>query len=101
MGFWHPEYLRRKIEKVHAANRADLLLLVYQGLNIAEDAFRDVTSEVLFFQHKPVLKEVMEMVDNMAERLYGPRAKRKRARSPRRTQEASETLPALGGVFDS
>jgi uncharacterized protein len=98
VGFWHPEYLRRKIEKVRAANRADLLLLVYQGLNIAEDAFRDVASEVLFFQHKPVLKEVMETVDNMAERLYGPRVKRRRTRSPRLILEPSETLPAIGSV---
>ena len=98
VGFWHPEYLRRKVEKVRAANRADLLLLVYQGLNIAEDAFRDVASEVLFFQHKPVLKEVMETVDNMAERLYGQRVKRKRTRSPRRIPEASETLPTLESV---
>ena len=84
VGFWHPEYLRRKIEKVRAANCAHLLLLVYQGLKITEDAFQDAASEVIFFQNKPVLKEVMETVEEMAERVYGPRVKRKRARSPRR-----------------
>src|SRR6266550_8397056 len=84
VGFWHPEYLRRKIEKVRAANCAHLLLLVYQGLKITEDAFQDAASEVIFFQNKPVLKEVMETVEEMAERVYGPRVKRKRTRSPRR-----------------
>ena len=84
VGFWHPEYLRRKIEKVRAANCAHLLLLVYQGLKITEDAFQDSASEVIFFQNKPVLKEVMETVEEMAERVYGPRVKRKRKRSPRR-----------------
>ena len=84
VGFWHPEYLRRKIEKVRAANCAHLLLLVYQGLKITEDAFQDAASEVIFFQNKPVLKEVMETVEEMAERVYGPRVKRKRSRSPRR-----------------
>src|SRR5437763_15699298 len=84
VGFWHPEYLRRKIEKVRAANCAHLLLLVYQGLKSTEDAFQDAASEVIFFQNKPVLKEVMETVEAMAERVYGPRIKRKRTRSPRR-----------------
>ena len=92
VGFWHPEYLRRKIEKVRAANCADLLLLVYQGLNIAEDAFKDVASEVIFFQHKPVLKEVMETVETMANRLYGPRVKRKRTRTPRRASSSKQAL---------
>ncbi len=83
VGFWHPQYLRRKIEKVRAANCAQLLLLVYQGLKITEEAFQGVASEVIFFQQKPVLKEVMEKVEMMAERLYGPQVKRKRIRSPR------------------
>ncbi len=76
VGFWHPNYLRRKVEKVRAANCAHLLLLVYKGLNITEDAFSDVASEVIFFAQKPVLKEVMEAVEGMAERVYGPRKKR-------------------------
>src|SRR6266581_6228425 len=83
VGFWHPQYLRRKIEKVRAANCAHLLLLVYQGLNITADAFQEAASEVIFFQQKPVLKEVMETVEHMAKRVYGPRVKRKRARTPR------------------
>ena len=78
VGFWHPQYLRRKIEKVHAANCAHLLLLVYRGLNVTEEAFEGSASEVIFFQNKPVLKEVMETVEAMANRIYGPRPKRKR-----------------------
>ena len=93
VGFWHPDYLRRKIEKVRAANCRHLLLLVYQGLKITEDAFSDSGSEVIFFQQKPVLKEVMETVEEMAERLYGPRPKpAKRSRAKRRA--AGETSQA-------
>jgi predicted nuclease of restriction endonuclease-like RecB superfamily len=77
VGFWHPQYLRRKIEKVRAANCSHLLLLVYKGLNVTEEAFQDTASEVIFFQQKPVLKEVMEAVERMAEQVYGPRTKRK------------------------
>lgn len=78
VGFWHPTYLRRKVEKVRAANCAHLLLLVYQGLNVTEDAFEGSASEVIFFQNKPVLKEVMDTVEAMANSIYGPRPKRKR-----------------------
>lgn len=85
VGFWHPAYLKRKVEKVHAANCAHLLLLVYEGLNITEEAFQDVASEVIFFKNKPVLKEVMETVETMAEHVYGPRKKqRKQATGKRR-----------------
>ena len=73
VGFWHPEYLRRKVEKVRAARCEHLLLLVYRGLKIADDAFEDTASEVIFFSQKPVLKEVIEAVEGMAERIYGPR----------------------------
>ena len=79
VGFWHPEYLRRKVEKVRAARCEHLLLLVYRGLKIADDAFQDTASEVIFFSQKPVLKEVMETVEAMAERIYGPRIKEKAA----------------------
>src|SRR5437588_6011571 len=87
VGFWHPEYLRRKVEKVRAANCSHLLLLVYEGLKITEEAFQDVTSQVIFFKQKPVLKEVMETVEEMAERIYGPRQKRKPKSGKKRTSK--------------
>ena len=80
VGFWHPEYLRRKVEKVRAAQCSHLLLLVYDGLNLTDQAFEDSPSEVLFFHEKPVLKEVMTAVDGIAQRVYGPPPKRKRKR---------------------
>jgi len=68
-GFWHPDYLRRKVEKVRAANCRHLLLLVYEGVNLSREALQDVPGEVLYFKQKPVLKEVMATVEKMAERL--------------------------------
>jgi predicted nuclease of restriction endonuclease-like RecB superfamily len=89
VGFWHPNYLRRKVEKVHAANCAHLLLLVYKGLNVTEEAFQGAASQVIFFQQKPVLKEVMETVEAMAERIYGPRTKADHRSKKRRTLKHS------------
>lgn len=76
VGFWHPNYLRRKVEKVRAARCEHLLLLVYKGLNLSAEAFEDTASEAIFFTRKPVVQEVMASVDALAERLYGPRPKK-------------------------
>jgi uncharacterized protein len=73
VGFWHETYLKRKVAKVREAQCQNLLLLVYQGLKLTPDAFRETVSEVIFFQQKPVIKEVMRTVEALAERLYGPR----------------------------
>jgi predicted nuclease of restriction endonuclease-like RecB superfamily len=66
VGYWHPDYLRRKVDKVRAANRRDLLLVVYEGVNLAADRLRDVPGEVVYFKNKPVLKEVIEAVERIA-----------------------------------
>jgi predicted nuclease of restriction endonuclease-like RecB superfamily len=71
VGFWHPDYLRRKVEKVRAAGCQHLLLLVYDGVNLSAERLRDVPGEVLYFKQKPVLKEVISAVDALAERVYG------------------------------
>lgn len=66
VGFWHPTYLQRKVEKVRAANRRDLILLVYEGVNLSREKLRDVPAEVLYFKNKPVLKDVMAAVERIA-----------------------------------
>lgn len=66
VGFWHPEYLNRKIEKVRAANRRDLILLVYEGVNLTADRLKHIPGEVLYFPNKPVLKDVMAAVERAA-----------------------------------
>jgi predicted nuclease of restriction endonuclease-like RecB superfamily len=67
VGFWHPAYLRRKVEKVHAAHRRNLILLVYEGVNLTADRLENVPGGVLYFKNKPVLKDVMAMVEAVAE----------------------------------
>lgn len=72
VGFWHPTYLKRKVEKVRAAGRSDLLLLVYEDLNVTKEQFAGAESWVAFFQRKPIIKEVVSLLEKMAESLYGP-----------------------------
>jgi predicted nuclease of restriction endonuclease-like RecB superfamily len=72
VGFWHPHYLRRKLEKIRQAERRDLIVLVYESANVAEgvvikEAFAEVSAgEVLTFKNKPVLKEVLAAVERCA-----------------------------------
>jgi uncharacterized protein len=66
VGYWHPEYLQRKITKVREAQRSDLILLVYEGVNLTEDRLINVPGEVLYFANKPVLKDVLAAVERAA-----------------------------------
>ncbi|MBK8901296.1 MAG: DUF790 family protein [Anaerolineaceae bacterium] len=67
VGFWHPNYLRRKLEKVRQAGRTDLILLVYESAKVAEGAFEAAAAgEVLTFKNKPVLKDVLAAVERRA-----------------------------------
>jgi predicted nuclease of restriction endonuclease-like RecB superfamily len=67
VGFWHPNYLRRKLAKVRQAGRRDLILLVYKSANVAEGEFEAASAgEVLTFVRKPILKEVLAAVERCA-----------------------------------
>ena len=74
VGYWSPRYLRTKIAKVKAAQCPNLLLLVYENLNVTKDDFQGAQGEILFFKQKPVIKEVMEAVERLAQQVYGPLA---------------------------
>lgn len=66
VGFWHPDYLKRKLAKVQAAGRDDLILLVYEGVNLTDDKLKDIPGEVLYFTAKPIIKHVMGAVERRA-----------------------------------
>jgi predicted nuclease of restriction endonuclease-like RecB superfamily len=66
VGFWHPDYLARKVAKARAAARSDLILLVYEGVNLSEDKLQDISAQVLYFPNKPVLKDVLALVEEVA-----------------------------------
>ncbi len=67
VGFWHPNYLKRKLRKVREAGRRDLILLVYESANVAEGMFEDAAAgEVLTFKRKPILKDVFAAIERCA-----------------------------------
>jgi predicted nuclease of restriction endonuclease-like RecB superfamily len=66
VGFWHPDYLRRKVAKLREAKRRNMILLVYEGVNLSPNRLKDVPGEVLYFPNKPVLKDVMAAIERAA-----------------------------------
>jgi len=67
IGFWHPQYLQRKLRKIREAGRGDLILLVYESANVAKGVFEEISAgEVLTFRKKPVLKDVLAAVERCA-----------------------------------
>lgn len=86
VGFWSPRYLKTKIAKVRAAQCPNLLLLVYENLKVTREDFGPIPGELLFFKEKPVIKDIMNAVEALAERLYGPLAKPEKKRTSRAKQ---------------
>ena len=66
VGFWHPNYLKRKFEKLRQAGRKDLIVLIYEGVKCSQEDLAEVSGEALFFKNKPVLKRVLEAVERCA-----------------------------------
>jgi predicted nuclease of restriction endonuclease-like RecB superfamily len=78
IGYWTENYLKRKVQKLKEAQCLNMLLLVYEGVNLTSEKLRDIPGEVLYFPRKPVLKSVMETVERLAEDIYGPLASKPR-----------------------
>ncbi|MFW6330518.1 MAG: DUF790 family protein, partial [Gemmatimonadota bacterium] len=70
VGFWTPEYLRTKLDKVRRVGLDNLLLVVYRGLAAGvEDAAVEAEAplgNVLWFARKPRIGAVMDAVERVA-----------------------------------
>ena len=51
------------VTELQQAGRRDLILLVYEGVNLTPEKLVDVPGEVLYFKKKPILKDVMAAVE--------------------------------------
>ena len=65
IGFWHPDYLRRKLDKLRRAQRSDLIVAVNSTLNVTKDDFRDIPSSVFFFKDKIKPEDVIERLEQV------------------------------------
>lgn len=66
VGFWRPEYLRRKLEKLRQAQRNDLIVAVSRDLNVSEEDFAGLPGGVFFFKNRIQPREVVEQLERIA-----------------------------------
>lgn len=63
MGFWHPDYLRRKLDKLRRAAMPNLIVAVSERLNVGVEDFAAIPGPVLFFKGKLEPRAVLECLE--------------------------------------
>jgi len=70
VGYWRPEYLKKKFSQVRQAGRDDLILAISERLNLEKAGvnFSDTTARLVWFKDQLMPKAVLEAL-NGAERI--------------------------------
>ena len=66
IGFWRPEYLRKKFYQVRRGQVDNLILAISERLNLEKAGvkFTDVPAQVIWFKEKLSPKAVLEIIEN-------------------------------------
>jgi len=67
VGFWTPDYLKRKLNKLRRAGLENMVVAVSEKLNCSEEDFEDIPGEVIFFKTSISVDDVLECVENCAQ----------------------------------
>jgi uncharacterized protein len=67
VGYWRPEYLKKKFSQVRQAGRADLILAISERLNLEKAGvdFRDTPAPLVWFKDKLLPKSVLSALDSL------------------------------------
>jgi uncharacterized protein len=65
VGFWHPDYLKRKFEKVRRAGLPNLILAVSERLKVGEGDLEGLPGPVVFFKGKLDPGKVREVAEGL------------------------------------
>jgi uncharacterized protein len=65
VGYWRPEYLRKKFYQVKMADRSDLILAVSERLNLEKAGVKmqDIPDRVIWFKDQLLPKSVLALLD--------------------------------------
>ena len=63
VGYWRPEYLARKLDKLQRAGRVDLMVAVSERLNVSREEISGLPGEVIWFKGRLDPKEVLVRLD--------------------------------------
>jgi predicted nuclease of restriction endonuclease-like RecB superfamily len=64
VGYWRPEYLRKKFAQVRRAGRQDLILAISERLNLERAGVQtdDLPARVVWFKDKVLPRAVLEVL---------------------------------------
>ncbi|NJK40975.1 MAG: DUF790 family protein [Acaryochloridaceae cyanobacterium SU_2_1] len=67
VGYWRPEYLKKKFSQVRQANRQDLILAISERLNLAKAGINleDTPAAIVWFKNKLTPKAVLKVLSQM------------------------------------
>jgi predicted nuclease of restriction endonuclease-like RecB superfamily len=65
VGYWRPEYLRKKFAQVRLAGRQDLIVAVSERLNLERAGIKreDMPARVVWFKDRVLPKAVLDMLE--------------------------------------
>ena len=66
VGYWRPEYLRKKFSQVRQAGRDDLILAVSERLNLEKAGVKvgEIPVPVVWFKNKLLAKSVLQEIED-------------------------------------
>lgn len=67
VGFWHPDYLRRKLEKIRKSGLDNLILAVSERLNVGRERLEGLPGRVIFFKGQLKPEAVSEALEGGGE----------------------------------
>ena len=64
VGYWRPEYLKKKFAQVKKALRDDIILAVSEKLNLGQAGIKldDVPAKIVWFKDKLIPKSVLSLL---------------------------------------
>jgi uncharacterized protein len=67
VGYWRPDYLKKKFSQVRQAGRADLILAISERLNLEKAGvdFRDTPAPLIWFREKLLPKNVLSALEQL------------------------------------
>jgi predicted nuclease of restriction endonuclease-like RecB superfamily len=65
VGYWRPEYLRKKFAQVHRVAREDVILAVSERLNLERAGIRrqDLPARVVWFKDRLLPRAVLDVLE--------------------------------------
>ena len=67
VGFWRPDYLKRKLMKLKRSGRTDMVVAVSADLNVGEEDFKDVPGSVFFFKRRINPQDVLARLEQVGQ----------------------------------